>query len=247
MEKLYDLHSTGAYGCIVVDTPPTRSALDFLDAPRRLTDFLEGRFLRMMVAPGAAAGRLATRAMGRGTGLFMKAASRITGAALLEDLGAFFESFQGMYEGFKRRAQSVYKLLQSPASAFVVVAVPEAPALREARFFLQRLAQDGMPTAGLVVNRTTPPPPATLAGLEPAELERAAAGLNDGGPERRAVAALLRLHADRVVVARRERWAVAAALHGVDPRTLVEVPLLASDVHDLGGLTQLGAYLYRSG
>ena len=243
MEKLYDLHHSGDYDCIVIDTPPTRNALDFLDAPKRLTDFLEGRFLRMFLAPGLAAGKIATRAAGFGAGLFMRAASRLTGQAVLADLAEFFQSFEGMYDGFKQRAQAVYKLLQSPSSAFVVVASPEAPALREARFFLQRLAQDGMPTAGLVVNRVTPPPAEALAGLSQADARRAAARLNAGGPEQEAVGAVLGLHADRIDVAHRERKAIAAALHGVDPRALVEVPLMSSDVHDIEDLLAIGAHL----
>jgi anion-transporting ArsA/GET3 family ATPase len=246
MEKLYDLHTTGAYDCIVIDTPPTRNALDFLDAPKRLTDFLEGRFLKMFLAPGMAAGKLATKAVGFGTGLFMKAAARITGQGVLSDLAEFFQSFEGMYEGFKRRAQAVYKLLQTSGSAFVVVATPETPALREARFFLQRLAQDGMPTAGLVVNRVTPPPPAGLAGLRGDAVVDAVAQLEDGGPEQRAAAALLRLHADRCDVAKREQHAIAAALHGTDPRVLVEVPLLPTDVHDVAGLELVGRHLYAA-
>ncbi len=244
LEKLHDLHSAGSYDCIVIDTPPTRNALDFLDAPRRLTDFLEGRFLRMFLAPSMAAGRLATRAVGLGTGLFMRAASRITGQALLADLAEFFQSFEGMYEGFKRRAQAVYKLLQSPGAAFVVVATPEVPALREARYFLERLESDGMPTAGLVVNRVTPPPPAGLAALDRADALAAASRLDGGGPERRAAAELLRLHVDRLDVTRRERKAIAAALHGIDPQILVEVDLRATDVHDLAGLTAVGRQLY---
>jgi anion-transporting ArsA/GET3 family ATPase len=244
MEKLYDLHETGGYDCIVIDTPPTRNALDFLDAPRRLTDFLEGRFLKMFLAPGMAAGKLATRAAGFGAGLFMRAASRLTGQAVLGDLAEFFQSFDGMYDGFKDRAQAVYRLLQQPTSAFVVVASAEVPALREARFFLQRLESDGMPTAGLVINRVTPPPPASLAVVTPRAAADVAAALDDRGPEGRAAAAVLRLHADRVQVAERERHAITAALHGVDPRALVRVPLMATDVHDLPGLTAIGQHLY---
>ena len=243
MEKLYDLHHTGDWDCIVIDTPPTRNALDFLDAPKRLTDFLEGRFLRMFLAPGMAAGRIATRAAGFGAGLFMKAASRLTGQAVLSDLAEFFQSFDGMYEGFKTRAQDVYRLLQSPTSAFVVVTSPEAPALREARYFLQRLAQDGMPTAGLVVNRVTPLPSPAVASLARDDAVSAAAALRDGGPEQRAVGALLQLHADRIDVSHRERRAIAAALHGVDPRALVEVPLMPSDVHDEGDLLEISEHL----
>ena len=244
MEKLYDLHEAGHYDCIVIDTPPTRNALDFLDAPKRLTDFLEGRFLKMFLAPGLRAGKAFGRAATWGTGLFMKAASRITGAGVLEDLASFFQSFEGMYTGFKERAQSVYKLLQSPSSAFVVVATPEPPALREARYFLQRLAQDGMPTAGVVVNRTTPPAEAGLDLPPRAAALKAASSLSEGGPEERATGALLRLHADRIDVALRQRRAVAAALHGIDPRALVEIPLQADDIHDIEGLTVLGRWLH---
>ena len=242
-EKLYDLHNTGLYDCIVIDTPPTRNALDFLDAPKRLTDFLEGRFLRMFLAPGLAAGKFATRAAGFGAGLFMKAASRLTGQAVLSDLAEFFQSFEGMYDGFKQRAQQVYKLLQSPTSAFVVVATPEAPALREARYFLQRLAQDGMPTAGLVVNRVTPPPAEGLESLAADHARQAAGQLHKGSAEEQAVAALLELHADRIGVTKRERRNISAALHGINPRALVEVPLMDTDVHDLDDLTAISTIL----
>jgi anion-transporting ArsA/GET3 family ATPase len=243
MEKLYDLHQQGIYDCIVIDTPPTRNALDFLDAPKRLTDFLEGRFLKMFLAPGLKAGKVVGRAVGFGTGMFMKAASKITGAGVLDDLADFFQSFEGMYSGFKDRAQSVYHLLASPESAFVVVASPEPPALREARYFLQRLEQDGMPTAGLVVNRVTPGPQGDLADLDDARVATAAAALDGGGSAETAAAALLRLHLDRVEVTRREQRAITAALQGIDPRALVEVPRLGGDVHDLDGLARVGAHL----
>jgi anion-transporting ArsA/GET3 family ATPase len=247
MEKLYDLHMAGNYDCIVIDTPPTRNALDFLDAPRRLTDFLEGRFLKMFLNPGLKAGKTIGKAVGFGTGVFMRAASRITGAGVLDDLADFFQSFEGMYAGFKDRAQAVYKLLGSPQSAFVVVASPEPPALREARYFLHRLEQDGMPTAGLVVNRVTPPPPEGLAGIARAELEAMADELAGGGSEGTAVAELVRLHLDRRDVARREQQAVISALHGIDPNALIEVPRLGGDVHDLAALTEVGTHLYGHG
>ena len=242
-EKLYDLHNTGLYDCIVIDTPPTRNALDFLDAPKRLTDFLEGRFLRMFLAPGLAAGKLATRVAGFGAGVFMKAASRLTGQAVLGDLAEFFQSFEGMYDGFKQRAQGVYRLLQSPTSAFVVVATPEVPALTEARYFLQRLAQDGMPTAGLIVNRVTPPPPDGLSAVASDAAHRAAKTLRKGTVEKQAVAALFDLYADRLGVTRRERHNIAAALHGINPRALVEVPLMDSDVHDVADLDRISQIL----
>jgi anion-transporting ArsA/GET3 family ATPase len=245
MEKLYELYTYGGYDCLVVDTPPTRNALDFLDAPKRLTDFLEGRFLTLFLSQGMSAGRAISRMAALGSGLFLKLASRVTGVQVLEDLGEFFASFEGMYEGFKDRAQAVYRLLGSPTCAFVVVASPQPPALREARYFLQRLAQDGMPTAGLIVNRTTPALPAGLSGLNPALVAAATLRLAGGGPEQRAAAALLGLAVDCSSVHRREQQAIAAALDGVDPKALVEVPLLPTDVHSVSGLTELGAYLVQ--
>ncbi len=242
MEKLYDLHTTGTYDCIVIDTPPTRNALDFLDAPKRLTDFLEGRFLKMFLAPGMAAGRVAGRAVGYGTGLFMRAASRITGVGVLGDLAEFFQSFEGMYAGFKARAQAVYKQLQSAESAFVVVTTAEDHALREARYFLQRLAQDGMPTAGLVVNRVTEP---AVESVGRHQLHEAAAKLEGDSrePEQQAVAALLRLAAGDLAVSEREQRSLLAAMHGLDPRVLVRIPQRADDIHDLDGLRWVGARL----
>lgn len=246
MEKLHELHEAGEYDCIVVDTPPTRNALDFLDAPKRLTDFLEGRFLRMLLNPGMRAGKTVGRAVGWGSGMFMRAASRVTGAGVLEDLGEFFQSFEGMYEGFKERAQAVYKLMGSSQTSFVVIAAPEPPALQEARYFLRRLEQDGMPTAGLVVNRITTNPTGQLAELDGDTARSAASRLADGDVDDRTVAALLALHADRRELAVRERRAVAAALHGTDPRRLVEVPRLRAEVHDLDGLEAFGALLFGS-
>jgi anion-transporting ArsA/GET3 family ATPase len=243
MEKLYDLHETGRYDCIVIDTPPTRNALDFLDAPKRLTDFLEGRFLKMFLSPGLAAGRFATRAVGLGTGMFMRAASRITGATVLEDLADFFQSFEGMYEGFKDRAQAVYRLLQQPASAFVVVSSPEPPALREAGYFLKRLARDGMPTAGVVVNRVTVPPEGHAGALDRDAVAAATADLDAGDDVERAVAGMLRLALDARRVAERQRGAINAAFHGIPVKVMVEVPLADGDVHDVAGLRWIADHL----
>ncbi|HSK90495.1 MAG TPA: ArsA family ATPase [Euzebyales bacterium] len=246
MEKLYDLHETGRYDCIVIDTPPTRNALDFLDAPKRLTDFLEGRFLKMFLSPGIAAGRFATRAVGLGTGMFMRAASRITGATVLEDLADFFQSFEGMYEGFKERAQSVYRLLQRSGSTFVVVSSPEPPALREAGYFLRRLARDGMPTAGVVVNRVTAAPEGHIGTVDSAEIAAATADLDAGDDVERAVAGMLRLALDARRVATRQRHAIDAAFRGSPPGALVEVPLADSDVHDIDGLRWVAGHLAGS-
>jgi anion-transporting ArsA/GET3 family ATPase len=243
MEKLYDLHNTGAYDCIVIDTPPTRNALDFLDAPKRLTDFLDGKFLKMFLSTGVSAGRAVGKVAAFGTGLFMKAAGRITGAGVLDDLAEFFQSFDGMYEGFKQRSQAVYRLLSSGDTAFVVVSSPEPGALREARYFVQRLAKDGMPLAGLVVNRVAAPVSDALAAAVDAVDDGRLAALAAGEDGQRAVAGMLGLARRQAEDRARQRRAIAAGLHGLDLRTQVEVPLMAGDVHDLEGLEAIGVHL----
>lgn len=244
MEKLHALHEQGAWELLVVDTPPTRNALDFLDAPRRLTDFLEGRLLQILVKPGLVAGKGLGRMVGMSTQTFMRVASRVTGLKLLEELAEFFRNFEGMYEGFKQRAAEVRSLLGQASSKFVVVASPQPPPLREARFFLERLEQEGLHTAGLVVNRVHPDCDAVGTGPCPeADDLRAAAGAQKDDPGGRAAAGSLRLLADISNLAARERRDVAAALYGVVPPAVVEVPLLDSDVHDLAALRTIAGAL----
>lgn len=236
MERLHELHETGTYDLLVIDTPPTRSALDFLDAPRRMTSFLDGRLLKLLLKPGMVAGRGIGRVVGAGATAFMKVAGRVTGMELLEDLAGFFREFEGMYDGFKQRAEQVLDLLREPASRFVVVTSAEPPPLREARYFLERLEQEGLHAAGVVVNRLRPQVP-----REPSDaaIERALPSL-DHDP---ATAGALRLLRDVRAVAGRQRRDVAAALYGVPVPALVEVPLLAGDVHDLDGLGTIAATL----
>ena len=241
MEKLHELHDTGEWDLLVIDTPPTRSALDFLEAPKRMTSFLEGRLLRMLMQPAMSAGRGYLRVLNAGATTFMKVAGKVTGMDLLNDLADFFRNFEGMYEGFKERADQVLELLQRPSSQFVVVTSPQPPPLREARFFLDRLEQEGLHLAGVVVNRIHPLPEAD-AGID--ELRRAAGRLDEqGGEDQRAVADGLRLLADLTGLAGRERRDVEAALFGRPIRSLVEVPLLRSDVHDIAGLDEIARTL----
>ncbi|MFN2555856.1 MAG: ArsA family ATPase [Nitriliruptorales bacterium] len=243
MEKLHELHMTGDWELLLIDTPPTRSALDFLDAPRRMTDFLEGRLLRALLLPGMAAGKGLTRMIGFGTQAFMRVAGRVTGMELLEDLANFFRSFEGLYDGFKQRAEEVRTLLAAPDSRFVVVATPQPPPLREARFFLERLQQEGLHTAGVVVNRVH-----VACGDCPGDdhLRRASQAQPDD-VEGRAAAGALRLLADMQNLALRERHDVAAALYGLRPPALVEVPLLRSDVHNLETLGEVADFLTGAG
>jgi anion-transporting ArsA/GET3 family ATPase len=239
MERLHELHETGKWDLLVVDTPPTRSALDFLDAPKRMTSFLEGRLLSLLMKPGMAAGKRVGKVVGFGATAFMKVAGKVTGMDLLEDLASFFRNFEGMYQGFKERAEEVLTLLQRPSSRFVVVTSPEPPPLREAKFFLERLEQEGLHSAGVVVNRIRPVVPRDPSD---AALTRAA-DAQPGDPEGRAVAGTLQLLADVRNLAGRQRRDVAAALFGVDVHALVEVPLLGRDIHDLEGLDRIAATL----
>jgi anion-transporting ArsA/GET3 family ATPase len=244
MEKLHELHDAGEWDLLVIDTPPTRSALDFLDAPRRMTSFLEGRLLRLLLKPAASVGKGYLRVVGAGATAFMKVAGKVTGMDLLNDLADFFRNFEGMYEGFKERADQVLDLLQRPTSQFVVVTSPQPPPLREARFFLDRLEQEGLHLAGVVVNRIHPEP-----GIDATvdQLHDGARRLDEANdPDARAVADGLRLLADLTGLASRERRDVEAALFGRRLGSLVEVPLLRTDVHDLDGLGEIADTLVRS-
>jgi anion-transporting ArsA/GET3 family ATPase len=239
MERLHELHEAGTWDLIVVDTPPTRSALDFLDAPKRMTSFLDGRLLRLLLKPSVAAGKGVGRMVGFGATTFMRVAGKVTGMDLLEDLADFFRNFEGMYDGFKERAGEVLHLLQQPSSRFVVVTSPEPPPLREARFFLQRLEQEGLHAAGLVVNRIRPEVPRDPSD---AALARAADAQPDDD-EGRAVAGALTLLADVRGLAARQRRDVEAARYGLKVDPVVDVPLLGDDVHDLAGLTTIATTL----
>ncbi len=246
MERLHELHEEGRFDLLVVDTPPTRSALDFLDAPKRMTSFLEGRLLKLLLKPGVAAGRGIGRMVGAGATAFMRVAGRVTGMELLQDLADFLRDFEGMYDGFKRRAEEVLALLRHPDSRFVVVTSAEPPPLREARFFLERLEQEGLHAAGVVVNRVRPEVPRDPSdtGLRRAVESLAGSDGPDPGDDARtpgtsdelAIAGALRLLGDVRNLAARQRRDVGAGLFGVEVPTLVEVPLLDGDVHDLDGL-----------
>ena len=158
MEKLGQIHADaqrdGTYDLIVVDTPPSRSALDFLDAPERLSSFLDGRFIRLLLTPAKGPARMMTAGLGMITG----ALNKILGAQVLRDMQTFVAAFDTLFGGFRQRAQKTFELLQADGTAFLVVAAPEPDALREAAYFVERLGEDDMPLAGLIVNRASPAP-----------------------------------------------------------------------------------------
>jgi anion-transporting ArsA/GET3 family ATPase len=238
MEKLGQLVGAGTWDLVVVDTPPSRSALDFLDAPQRLSSFLDGRMIRLLSGPVRAGGRGVRRLVGAGFGLFARAVSAILGGQLLADASAFVQAFDTMFGGFRERADATYKLLRAPGTAFVVIATPETDAVREAAYFVDRLATESMPLAGLVLNRTHP----VLADLPAARAETVAEALERGGKAPLA-AAVLRLHADRVALARRERRLLARFRRAHPAVAVATAPALAANVHDLPGLREIGRLL----
>jgi anion-transporting ArsA/GET3 family ATPase len=236
MEKLGQLHrqalEDGSHDLIVVDTPPSRSALDFLDAPERLSSFLDGRFIRLLLAPARGPARLMTA----GFSVVTNALTKVLGAQVLRDMQTFVAAFDTLFGGFRQRADQTFALLQADGTAFVVVAAPEPDALREAAYFVDRLTDDEMPLAGLVVNRVSPAARTDLS----AEAAITAAERLRSGDSSSLTAGLLQLHADRVRIVEREQHLCErfAASHPQVPTAFV--PALAEDVHDLDGLRTIG-------
>ena len=153
MEKLGQLRAQDAWDLIIVDTPPSRSALDFLDAPKRLGSFLDGRFIKLLMAPAKVGGRAGVKFLNIGMSMMTGTLSKVMGAGLLRDVQTFVAAMDTMFGGFRTRADATFRLLQAPGTAFLVVAAPERDALREAAYFVERLAAEDMPLAGLVLNR----------------------------------------------------------------------------------------------
>jgi anion-transporting ArsA/GET3 family ATPase len=243
MEKLGQLRAQadreGTWDLIVVDTPPSRSALDFLDAPKRLGSFLDGRFIRVLLAPAKAGGRAYLRVLNTGIGMVTGAMTRILGAQVLKDVQTFVAAFDTMFGGFRERADNTYRLLKAPGTSFLVVATPERDALREATYFTERLADEGMPLGGLVLNRVH------RTGAPELSTERALAAAEqlDETGEHRLGASLLRLHANRMRMIVRERH-LAERFTAAHPRVpVVEVTARPGDVHDLDGLRDLSTDL----
>lgn len=226
MEKLYSLHADGRFDLIVVDTPPTRHALDFLDAPHRLLRFLNNRFFRLLMSPT----RAGLRAIGMATQVFLRTMSKVVGGAVVADAVAFFTAFEGMEQGFRDRAASVSRLLEDPATAFVVVAAPRPDAIAEAVFFADRLNTSPGRVEALVANRMFPdfgpPPPLDGAVLAPT------------------LAALVANMGDFARVAAREEAHLAELTSRLPGVAVVKVPYLPFDVHDLATLDEVGRWLF---
>jgi anion-transporting ArsA/GET3 family ATPase len=266
MEKLGQLRRADEWDLIVVDTPPSRSALDFLDAPQRLGRFLDGRLIRLLTGPTKTGGRAYLKLVTTGFTMVTGVITKVIGMQLLRDVQTFVAAFDTMFGGFRERAEDTYRLLQAPGTAFLVIATPEPDALREASYFVERLTSDQMPLAGLIVNRvhrSAAPQLSAARSLAAAEaLEtvplragngQAAAGGEDAGTPHPAATATrypltvtaLRLHAERMQLADRERRQEGSftAAHPAIPVT--EVPAQPEDVHDLDGLRAVGGELAR--
>jgi anion-transporting ArsA/GET3 family ATPase len=246
MEKLGQLHreaiETGEWDLVIVDTPPSRSALDFLDAPARLGSFLDGRFVRILLAPAKAGGKAYMKVFGGAFTLVTSSLNKVLGAQLLNDLQTLVAGLDSVFGGFRERAERTYALLQDPGTAFLVVAAPEPDALREASFFVERLQQDAMPLAGLVLNRVHTTEASDVSG---ARAEGAAEEL-DELDEHALTSALLRLHADTMRVRDRERHLLTRFTGAHPDVAVVSAPALPGDVHDVHGLEQMGAALAGS-
>ena len=227
MEKLGQLLGEDKWDLIVVDTPPSRNALDFLDAPKRLGSFMDSRLWRLLLAPGRGIGRLVTGAVG----LAMKGMSTVLGSQMLSDAAGFVQSLDATFGGFREKADRTYELLKRRGTQFVVVSAAEPDALREASFFVDRLAGERMPLAGLILNRTHP----TLCELHVEKATEAAEELEKTDPTSVAAAAL-RIHADRASTAKRE-VRLLSRFTGANPHVaIVGVPSLPFDVSDLEAL-----------
>lgn len=231
MEKLYELHHDDGFDLVVVDTPPSRNALDFLDAPRRLTRFLDHRLYRVLMAPT----RGVMKAVNVAAQAFVRQVSKVVGAEVFEDAITFFQAFDGMEAGFKERAELVLDLLTSPATSYVLVASPKRDTVAEARFFAEKLAEADIPIAALIVNRMHPH---FTDELPEALRERARhlEGTDLGG--------LYRNLADFALVAHREEEHLAGLAEMVAPAPVIRVPFLQTDVHDLDGLAVVGDHLF---
>jgi anion-transporting ArsA/GET3 family ATPase len=237
MEKLSQLRARDEWDLIVVDTPPSRSALDFLDAPARLGRFLDGRMLRLLLAPARSGGRSVFTLVTASFGLFSKLMDKILGAQLITDLSGFVGALDSMFGGFRQRSEQTYRVLQAAETAFLVVAVPEPDAIREATYFAERLEDENMPLAGLVLNRVHAAATTAVSGDEAAE---ASAKIRDDNP---VAADVLLIHADMMARAERER---AMTLRFTESHPEVPVASVAAqpvDIHDIDGLREIGVGL----
>lgn len=256
MEKLFELHSEGRFDLLVLDTPPTRNALDFLDAPRRLTQFIEGRSLRVFLKPTGFAAKVA----GRGASVALAVLKRIVGFDLLADLSEFFSAFSGMVDGFRERAKRVNELLSAPGTTFLVVCGPQGEPIDEAVYFHRKLTEARLPFGGVIVNKVHYPleeadPKASEEDVA-AAVEQALRAVGDGAegertrannnPHRDLAARVAANFRDYRILAERDAAGVDRIAAEMRTRMVIRVPYLDHDVHDAAGLAQVNRFLFAS-
>jgi len=237
-EKLYELHAGGDFDLIVVDTPPTRHALDFIDAPRRLTRLLDNRIFRLLMTPARAGFRVGTVA----TQALLRAIARVVGTEVIDDVLAFFRAFEGMEEGFRTRASEMTALLASDETAFVLVTSPRRDAVDEATYFAARLAESELAVRALVVNRVHPRYPGVLPDVLRARADAVKAD-DSGSPGTRTLAAQYLNLADLEELALREERALVGLEERLGAAAVAHVPELDHDVHDFTALGAVAAHL----
>lgn len=235
MEKLYEIHQSGDYDFLVLDTPPSRNALDFLDAPKRLTQFIEGRSLQIFMKPTG----LATRVVGRGSAVMFQMLKRVIGFDLLSDIGEFLQAFSGMVDGFSQRAKSVSALLADPATSFIVVCGPQGEPIEEAIYFQRKLLEAEMPVGGIIVNKVH---------YEIDEGDDVEASLTDdlgidSGLAERVAANFVNYRS----LATRDAQNIERLSRDLNAQKVIRIPYFDEDVHDLGGLLKIDSYLFASG
>ncbi len=237
MEKLFELYAEDRYDLLVLDTPPSRNALDFLEAPRRLMQFIEGRALQVFMKPTG----LGMKVFGRGTSMMFSVLRRLTGVEVLEDLSEFFQAFSGMVGGFRERAKRVNELLANPESCFLVVCAPQGEPITEAVYFHRKLVEAGLPFGGVIVNKVhyETELPAYDESLE-RELTDA---LGDEDLARR----VIENFDDYRALAARDQRNIKRLTAEMRARLVIQVPHLDEDVHDLAGLMRINDYLFASG
>jgi len=241
MEKLYELWENGEYDLIVLDTPPTKHALDFLDAPGRLTAFLDGKVAQWFIKPYLMAGKMGFKFVHRSAGLLFKMLEKATGYQTMADMTEFFLAFEGLYDGFKTRAKKVRDLFSDDITSFILVTSPQTPALDEAMFFLEKLSEDKMPLGSVVFNRFHPSPVDLSMEELKALTEKAIDALPKYAP---AVDGLMENLKAFSLLSKTDEMAMTNFL---SKATLVitpaKVPFLDHDVHDISGLLEIAGHL----
>jgi anion-transporting ArsA/GET3 family ATPase len=237
MEKLFELHTEGEFDLLVLDTPPTRNALDFLEAPKRLTQFIEGKSLRVFMKPTG----LAAKVTGRGVSVALSVFKKIVGFDLLADLAEFFNAFGGMVDGFQARAKRVNKLLADPGTCFLVVCGPQGEPIDEAVYFHRKLVEAKLPFGGVIVNKVHYPADELRADVEdlPGTLTER---LDDADLAQRVAANF----ADYQALAERDARNIDHLASELRTRGVIRVPHLDEDVHDLAGLAEINRYLFAT-